>query len=226
MPNVKGAAISNLAFFHCNYRQTLLCSYSISITASKNNHVPRGFDRSVEKPLATAMWLQQKASCSLVRPNIPQTVNRHRASAQTPTLPAPTSALSHPCAQLAGSCKSTALFLFSRPPYPQSISLYSYCAKGHSLPAAAFSLSPPADPSPCYLSDLVRAEIARNPADLPRPQGFLSLSLFLHGSLLYLHSKQRQPGEDVKACIQKHTQRNRQLHAHTHTHTHTHKFIL
>lgn len=101
----------------------------------------------------------------------------HRHTARAHTLVQAANRPVHHSAQLASSCKSTALFLQSLPPYPPSISLYSYCAKGHCLLLLHPPITPPLPPLPliCNLSDLVWGEIARNPANLHRPQGSVSI---------------------------------------------------
>lgn len=98
--------------------------------------------------------------------------------------PAPITALSHCSAQLADSCKSTALFLYC----VLHIHGAFHCTVTVPKVTACFhgcSFLPPL--SPYTLFALVQPQSAHNPPDLTRIQG----PLIIGPHYLYLHSKQR-----------------------------------
>lgn len=87
--------------------------------------------------------------------------------------------------QLASSCKSTALFLYHflhihpalacAVTVPKVIACCRRCGPPTPPPSPFRHPADPPHPLICNLSDPVQAEIARNPADLHRPQGSLSI---------------------------------------------------
>lgn len=85
----------------------------------------------------------------------------------------------HHCVQLANSCKSTALFLCHflhiQPAIHCTVTVPKVIACCCCLNPSPHYPSEPPHPLICNLSDLVQAEIARNPVDLHRPQGSQSI---------------------------------------------------
>lgn len=111
--------------------------------------------------------MHKRASCRLARLSIPQT---HCQCTHSPQLP---STLSHHSAQLPSSCKSTALFLYH---FLHIHGAFHCTVTVPKVTACCCCCTTPRPHPPiCNLSDLVQAEIARNPADLHRPQGSLSI---------------------------------------------------
>lgn len=119
------------------------------------------------------VWLQYKASFSLVRLNISHTVHTHTAR-QTHTLLSPLCPTALP--SWLEALNPQLYFSITSSISMEHFTVQLLCQR--SLPATtattAVAFSPPT--TPMYnVFDLVRGEIVHNPADLSRPQGSISV---------------------------------------------------